>query len=216
LPAEPEPNPNDDEDDLPTLEEVDDEDEEEDDDNNEGSREEEDSEAEDDEVDEAFDGLTEEEHEQLLDNTATVCTTLNKVHFVLVSWITLLLTVSIMKIHKLSFAIVHSTTITLPAWHAACITHGQYVHLIPHHVKTRWNSTYNMLIVTFDYHLIIDNMTGNKTLNLCQYELDDGDWEVIKNLLRVLKIGLYLCHHTWKTQTSWLDVQGCHTVFLSR
>jgi hypothetical protein len=195
---------------------VDDEDEEEDDDNNKGSREEEDSEAEDDEVDEAFDGLTEEECEQLLDNMAAVRTTLNKVHFVLASWITLLLTVLIMKICKLLFAIVHSTTITLPAWHAACVTHGQHVRLIPCDVKTHWNSTYDMLTVAFDYCLVIDNVTGNKTLKLRQYELDDGDWEVIKDLLQVLKVGSYLCHHTWKTQTSWLDVQGHHTVFLSR
>jgi hypothetical protein len=195
---------------------VDDEDEEEDDNDNEGSGEEEDSEAEDDEVDEAFDGLTEEEHEQLLDNTATVRTTLDKVRFVLVSWITLLLTVSIMKICKLSFAIVHSTTITLPAWHVACVTHGRRVRLIPRDVKTRWNSTYDMLTVAFDYCLVIDNVTGNKTLKLRQYELNDGDWEVVKDLLRVLKVGLYLCCHTWKTQTSWLDVQGRHAVFLSR
>ena len=73
---------------------MDDNDEEEDNDDNEGSGEEEDCEAEDDkdEVDEAFDGLTEEEHEQLLDNTATVHTTLDKVRFVLTSWITLSLT----------------------------------------------------------------------------------------------------------------------------
>ncbi|KAF8221743.1 hypothetical protein L208DRAFT_1070882, partial [Tricholoma matsutake] len=85
---------------------------------------EEDSKAEDDkdEVDEAFDSLTEEERGQLLDNTAAVRTTLNK-------------------IRKLSFAIVHSTTITLPAWHAACVTHGRCVRLIPRDVKTRWNST---------------------------------------------------------------------------
>jgi len=195
---------------------VDDEDEEEDNDDNEGSGEEEDSEAEDDEVDEAFDGLTEEEREQLLDNMATVRTTLDKVRFVLASWITLLLTVSIMKIRKLSFAIVHSTTITLPAWCAACVTHGRRVHLIPHDVKTRWNSTYDMLTVAFDYRLVIDNVTGNKTLKLRQYELDDGDWEVVKDLLRVLKVGLYLCRHIWKTQTLWLDVQGRHAVFLSR
>ncbi|KAF8233917.1 hypothetical protein L208DRAFT_1152494, partial [Tricholoma matsutake] len=135
-------NPNNDEDDLPTIEEVVDNNEEEDNDNDEGRGEEEDSKAGDDEdeVDEAFDSLTEEERGQLLNNTAAVCTTLDK-------------------ICKLSFAIVHSTTITLPVWCAACITHGWHVRLIPCDVKTRWNSTYDMLMVTFDYHIIIDNMT---------------------------------------------------------
>jgi len=204
LPAEPEPNLNDNEDDLPTLKEVDDDNEEEDNDDNEGSGEEEDSKAEDDEdeVDKAFDGLIEEEHKQLLDNTAAVRTTLDKVHFVLTSWITLLLTGLIMKIRKLLFAIVHSTTITLPAWHAACVTHGQHVRLIPCDVKTHWNSTYDMLTVTFDYRIVIDNVTGNKMLKLRQYELDDRDWEVVKDLLCVLKVSLYPRRHTWKTQTS--------------
>ena len=121
-----------------------------------------------------------------------------------------------MKIRKLSFAIVHSTTITLPACRAACVTHGRHVCLIPHDVKTLWNSTYDMLTVAFDYRIIINNVTGNKTLKLCQYELDDGDWEVVKDLLQVLKVSLYPCRHTWKTQTLWLDVQGRHAVFLSR
>jgi uncharacterized membrane protein len=216
----PEPNNDnldDDEDDLPTLEEVDNDNEEEDDDDDEGSGEE-DSDAEDnkDEVDKAFDSLTEEERGQLLDNTVAVCTTLDKVRFVLTTWITLSLTGSIMKIHKLLFAIVHSTTITLPVWRAACVTHGQRVHLTPRDVKTCWNSTYDMLMVAFDYRIVIDNVTGNKTLKLRQYELDDGDWEVVKDLLRVLKVSLFPRCHTWKTQTSLLDVQGCHTVFLSR
>jgi len=71
-------------------------------------------------------------------------------------------------------------------------------------------------MVAFDYHIVINNMTGNKTLKLCQYELDDGDWEVVKDILQVLKVSVFPCHHTWKAQTSLLDVQECHTVFLSR
>ncbi|KAF8238236.1 hypothetical protein L208DRAFT_1211239, partial [Tricholoma matsutake] len=65
----------------------------------------------------------------------------------------------IMKIRKLLFAIVHSTMITLPAWRAACVTHGRRVRLIPRDVKTHWNSIYDMLMVTFDYCIIINNVT---------------------------------------------------------
>jgi hypothetical protein len=73
-----------------------------------------------------------------------------------------------------------------------------------------------MLMVAFNYCTIIDNMTGNKMLKLCQYELDDEDWEVVKDLLQVLKVSMLLCHHTWETQMSLLVVQGCYTVLLSR
>ncbi|KAI9463009.1 hypothetical protein F5148DRAFT_982533 [Russula earlei] len=41
--------------------------------------------------------------------------------------------------------------------------------------------------VAFEYCTIIDNVTGNKTLKLCQYELDDRDWDIVKDLLQVLK-----------------------------
>jgi hypothetical protein len=93
-----------------------------------------------------------------------------------------------MKIRKLSFTIIYSTTITLPAWRKACHIAGQPAHLIPRDVKTRWNSTYDMLKFALEYHSIIDSVTGNKSLKLCQYELDDGDWDVIKDLLHVLKV----------------------------
>src|SRR5580693_6078707 len=77
-----------------------------------------------------------------------------------------LLTSLIMKIRKLAFAIVHSTTIALPAWRAACVAHGQPARILPRDVKTRWNSTYDMLIVAFKYRTVIDSVTGNRSLKL--------------------------------------------------
>ncbi|KAI9452712.1 hypothetical protein F5148DRAFT_985885 [Russula earlei] len=44
-----------------------------------------------------------------------------------------------------------------------------------------------MFMVTFEYCTIIDNVTGNKMLKLHQYELDDRDWDTVKDLLWVLK-----------------------------
>ena len=49
-----------------------------------------------------------------------------------------------------------------------------------------------MLMVTFNYCTVIDDVTGNKALKLCPYKLDDGDWEVVKDLLQVLKVSLLL------------------------
>jgi hypothetical protein len=105
-----------------------------------------------------------------------------------------LLTSLITKIHKLAFAIVYLTTIALPAWHAACVAHGQPACILPCDVKTRWNLTYDMLIVAFKYCTVIDNVTGNKSLKLCQYELDDGEWATIKDLLQVLKVSMLPYH----------------------
>ena len=37
------------------------------------------------------------------------------------------------------------------------------------------------------YCLAIDNITANKALKLRKYELDDDDWKIISDLIRVLK-----------------------------
>lgn len=49
-----------------------------------------------------------------------------------------------------------------------------------------------MLKMAFDYRLAIDNITGNKNLKLRKYELDDDDWEIISDLIRVLKVSACL------------------------
>ena len=49
-----------------------------------------------------------------------------------------------------------------------------------------------MLKRAFDYHLAIDNVTGNKNLKLRKYELDDDDWEIISDLIQVLKVSACL------------------------
>jgi hypothetical protein len=82
----PEPGDNipDDDSEIVTLEE---EEEEAEDSDNEGSHEGDDEADAKGEVNEAFDGLTDEECEQLLKNTSAVCTVLNKVESVLITWI---------------------------------------------------------------------------------------------------------------------------------
>ena len=53
---------------------------------------------------------------------------------------------------------------------------------------TRWNLTYDMLVMDIKYCSMIDNITANKALKLQKYELDDDDWKIISDLIWVLKV----------------------------
>jgi len=94
------------------------------------------------------------------------------------------------QVRKFLFAIVHLTTIALPAWREACVAHSLCACLIPRDVKTRWNSTYDMLKVMLKYCEVIDNIMANKSLKLQKFELDDEDWTIVKDLLCMLKVSL--------------------------
>ncbi|KAJ7697117.1 ribonuclease H-like domain-containing protein, partial [Mycena metata] len=90
-------------------------------------------------------------------------------------------------IRKLAFAIIHSSTVLLPQWRTVCQQLDLSPRLIPRDVATRWNSTYDMLEVAVEYREAIDTLVADKKTNLRQYELEDEEWEVLKDLLRVLK-----------------------------
>ncbi|KAJ7234788.1 hypothetical protein C8J57DRAFT_1000438, partial [Mycena rebaudengoi] len=91
------------------------------------------------------------------------------------------------KIRKLSFAVIHSTTILLPAWRRLCRKHQCKERIIPRDVRTRWNSTYDMLCFAERYRAVIDSITSDKTYKLRQYELDDEEWLIIGDLIHVFK-----------------------------
>ncbi|KAI0752332.1 hypothetical protein C8Q80DRAFT_1067557, partial [Daedaleopsis nitida] len=66
------------------------------------------------------------------------------------------------KIHTLSFKIIHSTTCLLPAWKAVCAEVGLSERLLPRDVRTRWNSTYEMLDVALKYRQAVDKICEDK------------------------------------------------------
>ena len=51
-----------------------------------------------------------------------------------------------------------------------------------HNVSTQWNSTYDMLEFAVKYRSAIDDITGNKSVNLCKYELDNEEWRIAMQL----------------------------------
>jgi hypothetical protein len=59
-----------------------------------------------------------------------------------------------------------------------------------------------MLMMAIKYRPAIDDITANKALKLWKYELDDEDWEIISDLIRVLKVRLPLFTICWLTYLS--------------
>ena len=45
---------------------------------------------------------------------------------------------------------------------------------MPHDMTTQLNSTFDMLAFAVQYQLAIDDITGDKSVNLCKYELDEA------------------------------------------
>lgn len=46
---------------------------------------------------------------------------------------------------------------------------------MPQDASTRWNSTNDMLQFSLKYQAAVDNMTGNRDMNLREYELNEEE-----------------------------------------
>lgn len=92
------------------------------------------------------------------------------------------------QLRKLSFKIIHSTTKLLPAWKAILKTLKLREKLLPRDVKTRWNSTYDMLDVAVRYRQAVDMLTGDKSNGLRSFELSPEEWDIASQLRKVLRV----------------------------
>jgi len=45
-----------------------------------------------------------------------------------------------------------------------------------------------MLEVASEYWAVVDDITADKALKLRKYELDDDDWTIVRDLMRVLRV----------------------------
>ena len=97
------------------------------------------------------------------------------------------------QLHRLAFALKNSPTILLPRWHEICDEKQLNDCVIPRDVRTRWNSTYDMLEFCIKYREAIDALCGERNLNLRRYELDDNEWKLATQLRDVLSVH-YACH----------------------
>ncbi|THV04134.1 hypothetical protein K435DRAFT_564101, partial [Dendrothele bispora CBS 962.96] len=70
--------------------------------------------------------------------------------------------VVLLKLRRISFKIINSTTKLLPAWKDILVELDLAEKMLPRDVSTRWNSTYDMTSVSCDYRTAIDAMTANR------------------------------------------------------
>jgi hypothetical protein len=85
---------------------------------------------------------------------------------------------------------------------------------MPRDVRTRWNSTYDMLDFAVQYRIAIDDIAGNKTANLRRYELSEAEWKIAQQLCDTLKVWELLYQPTM-THFQWQVFKDA-TLFFSR
>jgi hypothetical protein len=115
-----------------------------------------------------LDALDADAREKVLADTAAVCG-------------------MVTKIRHLSFAVIWSTTIALPACCRYCKKLKLKPCILPRDVVTCWNSTFYMLNFAIKYHSVIDAITVDKTLKLRKFKLETDEWSIAKDLVAILR-----------------------------
>jgi hypothetical protein len=98
------------------------------------------------------------------------------------------------KLRQLSFSIVRSTTIALPAWRSSCQEFGLKPRTFPRDVVTRWNSTFDMLSFALEYRRVIDSLTRDKNLTLGEFHLAREEWLIVEDLVAILQVTTVVYH----------------------
>jgi len=60
--------------------------------------------------------------------------------------------------------------------------------MMPRDIATRWNYTYEMLSFAYTYRDAYNELTSNRDMKMRKYEIEDDDWEIVKQLADVLKV----------------------------
>ena len=92
------------------------------------------------------------------------------------------------QIRKLTYAIKNSSTIALPQWHRIVENLGLEPCILPRDTRTRWNATYEMLNVAYQYKKAINKITDMRDMKLRQYEIEGHEWELVWQLRDLLKV----------------------------
>lgn len=60
--------------------------------------------------------------------------------------------------------------------------------LLPRDVRTRWNSTFDMLSVALQYRNTISRVSGHITNNIAHLHLDEAEWDVLASVRNMLMV----------------------------
>ena len=60
--------------------------------------------------------------------------------------------------------------------------------MMPCDVRTRWNTTYDMLQFTYEYKDAINKITDMRKMKLQDYEIELHKWDIVKQLRDILAI----------------------------
>jgi hypothetical protein len=97
------------------------------------------------------------------------------------------------QLRKVAFAIKNLTTIILPQWFSVLRELEVAERMMPRDIRTRWNSTFDMLDFAVENIAAINNITSNHDMKLRLYELSEDDWGIARQLRDVLKVHSFFC-----------------------
>ena len=93
-----------------------------------------------------------------------------------------------LQIRTVAFKIINSSTRLLPEWKRLCEEEGLPIRLLSRDVRTRWNSTFDMLDFAVWYCAVVDEMTAKAGNGLRAYELDETVWAMLWQVQEILKV----------------------------
>ncbi|KAF7300003.1 hypothetical protein MKEN_01322600 [Mycena kentingensis (nom. inval.)] len=91
------------------------------------------------------------------------------------------------KARAITTKILHSTTILLPQWKELLEELDMGVRVLPRDVKTRWNSTFDLINTLLQYKRAVQQFTASADHGLRVYEIDSEEWTALADLRDVLQ-----------------------------